>query len=368
MYSSHDGFVTPYHIAHLGSFAIHGAGTIMIEASGVEARGRITPDDLGIWKDEQVAGITSLVSTLKTIAAGTTVGIQLAHAGRKATTWSPYHRGPRTKRVYVTKEDNGMGWPEEVVAPSALAYDGEGGEWVVPKELTTEEVGKIHQAFLDGADRAFKAGVDFVELHAAHGYLLHSFLSPLSNTRTDKYGGSFENRTRLLVEIARDVKKKYPSKSVWVRVSSTDFAEHVEAEGKATWNIEETCKLAPLLADVGVDVLDCSAGGLVDFQKIKPGPAYQLPYAEAVSKLELPKMLTGSVGILEGDSYTGEVAEKALKDGKADLIFLARGLMAKPSWPEEAATELTGVRCAGNPAYHRVHPAKKPPPKANNTN
>ena len=368
MYSSHDGFMTPYHIAHLGSFAIHGAGTITIEASAVEARGRITPEDVGIWKDEHIEGITSLVSTLKTMAAGTTIGIQIAHAGRKASDWSPYHRGPRKNPIYVTKEDNGMGWPDDVVGPSALSYDGEGGQWIVPKALTTEEVGQIKQKFLDAADRAYKCGVDYVELHSAHGYLLHSFLSPLSNKRTDQYGGSFENRTRLLLEIAKAVKTKYPNKSLWVRVSSTDFAEHVEAEGQATWNINETVKLAPLLADIGVDVLDCSAGGLVSIQRIKPAPAYQLPFAAAVSKLKLPNMLTGSVGILEGATYSGEIAEKTLTEGKAHLIFLARGLLAKPSWPEEAAEKLTGVRCAGNPAYHRVHPAKKLPHTAMCTN
>ena len=364
-----DGFPTPYHIAHLGAFALHGAGTIVVEASGVEARGRITPEDVGIWKDEHIAAHASLVTSLKTMAAGLTMGIQLAHAGRKASTWSPYWRGPKPLG-WPTEEDKG--WPNDVVAPSAISYDNAPSDkkWIVPRQLSTEEVDQMQEKFVAAADRAFAAGYDFIELHAAHGYLMHSFLSPLSNKRTDKYGGSFENRTRLLVETAQAIKAKHPSKSIWVRVSSTDYAEHLEKEqGVETWNIESTKKLAPLLAHAGVCVLDCSAGGLVSVQKIKPGPAYQLPYASAVRALRIPRLLIGSVGILEGDEFPGQLAEKALQDDQANLIFLARGIMAHPSWPEDAAQALTGgVRCAGNPAYHRVHPAKSVKPAALNNN
>lgn len=341
-YSSNDGFVTPYHLAHLGSFALHGAGTIMLEAHGVTAAGRITPQDCGLYKDEQIPALTSLVSALKSFTEGLTVGIQLAHAGRKSSTWSPFHRGDRKVKEYVTKEEGG--WPDEVVAPSALSY---GKGWIVPKALSTEEVEEVKEQFVEAARRSFKAGMDFVELHAAHGYLLHSFISPLSNERTDKYGGSFENRIRIVLDLIRDIKKEYPNKSVWVRVSSTDFAEHVHEEGKQSWDEEQTKAFAKEVAKVGADVLDCSGGGLVEFQKIKPKPAYQLPYASGVSSLKLPNLVVGAVGIMEGDSHDGELAEKALQDDDAQLIFLARGLLANPAWPESAGTELMGIRPAG---------------------
>jgi 2,4-dienoyl-CoA reductase-like NADH-dependent reductase (Old Yellow Enzyme family) len=266
----------------------------------------------------------------------------LAHAGRKADTWSPFYRGERKFKEYITKEEGG--WPEEVVGPSAIAY---GKGWLTPRALSTEEVEEVKKQFLESARRAFKAGVDFVEIHAAHGYLAHSFLSPLSNERTDKYGGSFENRIRFTLDIVRDIKREFPNKSVWVRVSSTDFAEHVHDEGKQSWDGESTKAFAKECAKVGVDVLDCSAGGLVDFQQIKPKPAYQLPYASGVSSLKLPNLIVGTVGIMEGDKHAGELAEKAIREDDAQLVFLARGLLAKPSWPEEAGTELMGVRPAG---------------------
>ncbi|UZJ55059.1 hypothetical protein CBS101457_004379 [Exobasidium rhododendri] len=367
-YSSHDGFVTPYHLAHLGSFALHGAGTIMIEACGVTPQGRITPQDCGLYKDEHVPAFTSLISSLKSFTADLCVGVQLAHAGRKASTWSPFHRGEKQVKDYVTKEEGG--WPDEVIAPSALSY---GPGWIVPKEMTIEDIQQMKKYFVQAAQRAFKAGCDFVELHVAHGYLLHSFISPLSNTRTDKYGGSFENRIRIVLEIVQDIKKEFSDKSVWIRVSSTDYAEHVLAEGKESWEEEQTKRFAKELTKVGVDVLDCSAGGLVHFQKITPKPAYQLPYASGVSSLKLPNLLVGSVGMLEGDEFAGQVAERALQNNDAQLVFLARGLLANPKWPEEAAVELMGTRCAGTPQYHRVHPSKpgvssKPPPTAQNNN
>lgn len=180
-YSANDGHLTPYHLAHLGSFALHGAGTIMVEASGVTAAGRITPQDAGIYTDEHIASHASIVSSLKTFTEGLTVGLQLAHAGRKASTWSPFYRGEHKHAEYVTKEEGG--WPDEVVGPSALAY-GEG--WLKAKELSNQEVKDVVKQFVEGARRAFKAGYDFVEIHSAHGYLLHSFLSPLSNHRTDE--------------------------------------------------------------------------------------------------------------------------------------------------------------------------------------
>lgn len=357
-YSSNDGFITPYHLAHLGSFALHGAGTIIVEASGVTPQGRITPQDVGIWKDEQIESHASLVSALKSFTAGLTVGVQLAHAGRKASTWSPFHRGPRKEQHFVTNEEGG--WVEDVIAPSALPHsDG----WIVPHECTTQEVQEVIQSFVEGARRAFKAGYDSVEIHSAHGYYLHSFLSPLSNKRTDQYGGSFENRTRALKEIVSKIKDEFPNKSVWVRVSSTDFAENA---GKGeSWTLEGTKRLAQDLAKQGgVDLIDCSGGGLVSFQEIHPKPGYQRDFAAGVSSLQIPKsqLTVGAVGILEGPDAPGELAEDVLQSGDADLIFLARGFLAMPHWPEQAGAELMGMRPAGNPQYHRVHPHKNTKP------
>ncbi len=204
----------------------------------------------------------------------------------------------------------------------------------------------------------------------AHGYLLHSFLSPLSNKRTDAYGGSFENRTRLLLEISRAIHAAYPERSLWVRVSGSDQVDHlVASEGIEAWTSADTVRLAPLLAEAGVEVLDCSSGGNVPYQKIQVGAAYQLPFAEAVRKAlaasssssgsGTAKMLTGSVGMLEGQEFAGQVAERALQEGKADLIFLARGLMARPSWPEDAAYQIAGLKLSGTPAYHRTHHPKR---------
>ncbi|PWN49803.1 FMN-linked oxidoreductase [Violaceomyces palustris] len=351
-YSARDGLPSPYHLAHLGSFALHGVGTIMVEASGVVPEGRITPQCLGIWNEEQKRAHASLVSGLKSFTDGLTVGIQLAHAGRKASAWSPFYRGERSNKVWVTREEGG--WPDTVVAPSAIAY-GEG--WITPKELDLEGIKRIEEAFVDSARRAFEAGYDFVELHAAHGYLFHSFLSPLSNHRTDEYGGNLENRARILTDCVKRIRSNHPDKSVWVRVSTTDFAEDC---GSPSWKIQDSVQLAKLLDQAGIDLLDCSAGGLVPFQKIQPGPGYQLPGARAVSKLGLAKLLVGAVGMMEGpEGEPGTLAERSIQEGDCDVVLLARGIMANPKWVEEVAIHLTGTRCSGNPQYHRVHPAKR---------
>ncbi|CAO1632165.1 unnamed protein product [Sympodiomycopsis kandeliae] len=364
-YSCKDGHLTPYHIAHLGQFALHGVGTIVVEASGVTAAGRITPQDAGIWSDEHIASHASVVSTLKAIAPGVTVVLQLAHAGRKASTWSPYHRGEKKNKNHVTDAEGG--WEKEVLAPSPIAYN-EGH--IVPQEMSTAQVEEVRDQFIQASHRAFKAGYDGIEVHSAHGYYLHSALSPLSNKRTDKYGGSFENRVRLLEEIVDGIKTAHPDRSVSVRVSGTDFVEGTEHE-KDSWTVESTKQLAQRLASKGqVDILDVSAGGLVPFQKISPSPGYQAHLAEGVNSLQIPKtqLLVGSVGQLEGPNYAGEIAEELLQDQKADLIYLARGLLANPSWVQDAGAHLMGVRPAGTPQYHRVHPAKVPPARAQNTN
>lgn len=221
------------------------------------------------------------------------MGIQLAHAGRKASEYSPFHRGDKGEHRWVSEKEGG--WPEKVYAPSAIPWN-EG--WVTPKALTVEQIKKVEDDFVEGARRAFKAGYDFVEVHSAHGYLLHSFLSPLSNIREDNYGGSFENRTRLPLDIVKRIRKEFPNKGLWFRISSSDFAEHLHEEGKKTWDIEETKKLAKLLDAEGVDVLDCSAGGNYHDQRIKPRPGYQLDFAAEVKKLGT-KMLVGEYEKLE---------------------------------------------------------------------
>ncbi|MCO5585111.1 hypothetical protein L7F22_039043 [Adiantum nelumboides] len=354
MYSSVDGFITPYHLAHLGSFALHGAGTITIEASGVTPQGRITPEDVGIWKDEHIPSHASLVSALKSFSKDLTVGIQIAHAGRKASTWSPFFEGEKKNPNYVTKEEGG--WPEEVVGPSALAYD-EGH--IVPKELTTEEVKGIEKAFVDAADRAYKAGYDFVELHSAHGYLLHSFLSPLSNKRKDQYGGSLENRSRLHLDIIKKINEQHPDLSVWFRISGSDFADHLKEKGEDPWTVEGTKEVAKLLSTVNVDVLDISGGGLIGAQQIKAAPGYQLPFAKAVSSLKLSHPLVGTVGRMESGEHAGQLAEQALEESDASLVFIARGFITKPNWVEEAAEQLIGEGTTKNPQYHRALPVKE---------
>lgn len=321
----------------------------MVEASGVTPQGRITPQDLGIWKDEHIEAHASLVSALRSFSQKLTVGIQLAHAGRKASTWSPFYEGERSHQDYVTKDEGG--WPEEVVGPSALGY---APDHIVPKALSTEGVTEIKHAFVEAARRAFDAGYDFVELHAAHGYLLHSFLSPLSNQRDDQYGGSLENRTRLLREITQEIRQRYPDRSVWVRVSGSDFADHLyEQDGRQAWTVDQTAELAKQLQKLGVDVLDISGGGLTSEQKIKPVPGYQVDFAKAVSALKLSNPLVGTVGRMESGEHAGQLAEESLQDGSAQLVLIARGFMTRPSWVEEAAEKMIGKVTAHNPQYHR---------------
>ena len=367
-YSAKDGLPTPYHIAHLGSFALHGVGNVMVEASGVEPEGRITPQDLGIWSETHRDAHKALVSVLKSFTDGLGVGIQLAHAGRKASDWSPFYRGDKKQPKYATLEEGG--WPDDVVAPSAIAY---GENHITPRALTTQDVGKLEDKFVQSARWAFEAGYDYVELHGAHGYLMHSFLSPLTNKRTDEYGGSLENRARFMLNVAKRIRSEFPNKGLWVRVSSTDWADQA---GKGdSWTLNQTVELAKLLQAAKVDLLDVSSGGLVPFQKITPGAGYQLFGAKAVrdalAEIEpdaSKRMLVGAVGMMEGSydspngadrSQIGKLANDSIVNGDCDAVLLARGLMSYPSWTEDAAVALTGTRAAGSPQYHRVHPAKR---------
>lgn len=311
-YSSEDGFANDWHLVHLGARAQGGAGLVMTEASAVVPEGRITPQDLGIWKDDHIAGLKRITEFLH--SQGAYAGIQLAHAGRKGSMSRPWEE----ERVH--SPENG-GW--QPVAPSAIPF---GPAYGNPAEIESEGFVAIIDAFGAAARRALQAGFDVVEIHAAHGYLLHEFFSPLSNHRTDRYGGSFANRTRLLFEVVDAVRKEWPEDlPVFVRISATDWAE-------GGWTQEESLALArELKAHGGVDLIDVSSGGLVPNVQISTGPGYQVPFAAQIRK-EVG-IATGAVGMIT----TPEQAEEILQSGRADLVFLARELLRNPYWPLHAA-------------------------------
>ncbi|KAF9434597.1 hypothetical protein BGZ76_007748 [Entomortierella beljakovae] len=306
MYSSKDGFFTNFHLAHIGSYAINGAGMIIQEATAVLPNGRITPGCAGLWDDAQVYKLKEIVDFVH--AQGGKVGIQLAHAGRKASADAPY-----------TKHDASDFWNDNVVAPSG----GEQFQWDkhhrVPREISVEEIQDVVKAFGAAAVRANRAGMDTVEIHGAHGYLIHSFLSPLTNHRTDHYGGSLENRARLLLEVVKAVRENFPAeKPIFLRVSASDLVEDV-IDGPS-WDIEQTVQIAKWVRDAGVDVFHVSSGGNTAQQKIKATLGYQVPFAERVKK-EVPGLYVIAVGIIT----TGKQAEEILEQGKADLIAVGRG-------------------------------------------
>ena len=341
-YSSVDGFPTPYHLAHLGQYALHGAGAIVVEASGVVPEGRISPQDLGMYKEEHVPAHASLVASLKSFGEGVKVGLQIAHAGRKASTWAPFHRGEH-KTPYAPAAQGG--WPESAVGASAIPFD---QGHVNPKQLTKEQIKQVEDAFVLAADRAYRAGYDFVEVHGAHGYLLSSFNSPLSNHRDDEYGGSFEKRTKLMLDIVRRIRAAHPDKALWLRVNGTDCMEHEKVE---SWTLESLKKLAPLVEEAGVDLLDVSGGGVVPGNLFSKKPGYQVPYTTAAKSLGLKKLLLGSVGQLhvgtpDAPEKAGLLAEKTLQDDHADVISIARGFLENPSWVEDAAKNLVNVSSA----------------------
>ncbi|MCW2925156.1 MAG: NADH:flavin oxidoreductase, partial [Thermoleophilia bacterium] len=292
-YSSDDGFATDWHLAHVGARAVGGAGLVIMEASAVSAAGRITAHDLGIWKDEHVEGLARVAAFAR--AQGAVPGIQLAHAGRKASTARPWEGGG------PIAVDAPGGWP--VVGPSPLAFD-EGAQ--VPHELTVDEIADVVANFAAAAVRAERAGFDVVELHAAHGYLLHEFLSPLANQRADGYGGDFEGRARLTLECIAAVREVWPAgKPLLLRVSATDWVE-------GGWDVDDTVRLAGLAQAAGVDLVDCSSGGASPLQQITVGPGYQAPFAAAVRAAGVP---SGAVGLITEP----EQAEALLDEGACDL-------------------------------------------------
>lgn len=312
-YSAIDGFTNAWHEVHYGSRAIGGTGLIITEASSVSPEGRITPSDLGIWKDEHIPGLRRIVSFIH--QHGSVAAIQLAHAGRKASCAVPLEGG---KQLDVK---NG-GW--QTVAPSDIPFLGEDR---TPESLNKEGINKVISDFKAATLRALTAGFKVIEIHSAHGYLLQEFLSPLSNHRSDEYGGSFENRIRLLQQVIDGVKSIWPAENpLFVRISSTEWTN-------GGWTIDDSIKLAYILKGLGVDLIDCSSGGNIYNAKIPVGPGYQVPFSEAIRKTGV---LTGTVGFITSATQ----AEAILQEGKADLVILGRELLRNPYFPLIAAREL----------------------------
>jgi 2,4-dienoyl-CoA reductase-like NADH-dependent reductase (Old Yellow Enzyme family) len=311
-YSAVDGVPNDWHLVHLGSFARGGAGLVLTEATGVSPEGRISPADTGIWNDEQVTAWSRIVAFVH--GQGATAGMQLGHAGRKAST-----RAPFDGRGTVAADEGG--WA--TVGPSPVPFPG----IAEPRELTTADIDRVVADFAAGASRALRAGFDLLEIHAAHGYLLHQFLSPLSNHRQDEYGGSFDNRVRLLLRVVEAVRDTVPADTpLLVRISATDWAE-------GGWTGDESVALARLLHDAGVDLVDVSTGGNV-LADIPVGPGYQVPFAARIRKeAGIP---TGAVGLITEPKQ----AEEIVADGQADVVLLARALLRDPHWALRAAHEL----------------------------
>jgi 2,4-dienoyl-CoA reductase-like NADH-dependent reductase (Old Yellow Enzyme family) len=327
-YSSVDGFATDWHLVHLGSRAVGGAGLIVLEASAVTPEGRISPDDLGIWKDEHVEMLARIFRFLE--GQGAVGGIQLAHAGRKASTSSPW-------KGHAPLSPAEGGW-SPIFAPSALAFD-EG--YQVPKELDRGGIERVVRAFGEAARRSLEAGAKVVEIHAAHGYLLNSFLSPLSNKRKDEYGGSFENRTRLLCEVTQAIRRVWPEKyPLLVRISATDWVE-------GGWTPNDSVALAKKLGSLGVDLIDCSTGGNVPDAAIPVGPGYQVPFAARVRADA--GIRTAAVGMITEPKQ----ADQIIRNGQADVVLMAREFLRDPYWPLHAAKEL-GQKTAAPPQYGRA--------------
>ncbi|MDQ6470126.1 NADH:flavin oxidoreductase/NADH oxidase [Flavobacterium sp. LHD-80] len=314
-YSAEDGFANNWHLVHLGSRASGGAGLIIQEATAVSPEARISPADLGIWKDEHIVKLKEINEFI--VSQNSIPGIQLAHAGRKASVSSPWEGN---KKLDFAQG----GW--QTVSASAIPYHD--GEPFLPEALDKNGIQKVISDFKIATKRAVEAGYQVLEIHAAHGYLLHQFLSPLTNVRTDEYGGSFENRIRFTLEIVEAVQTEWPSSlPLFVRISATDWAE-------GGWNPEESVQLSKILKEKGVDLIDVSSGGLVSHQKIEIGPGYQVPFAEKVKKEA--NILTGAVGLITD----AKQAEEILNNGQTDLILFARESLRNPNLPLDFAKEL----------------------------
>ena len=333
-YSSEDGFASDWHLVHLGSRAVGGAALVFTEATAVTPEGRISPQDLGIWKDEHVEMLSRITRFVR--GQGAVPGIQLAHSGRKGSTRRPWEQPGGA----VPKSEGG--WTP--VAPSAVAFD---STYAVPAALDERGIRAVVQAFADGAGRALDAGFQIIEIHSAHGYLLHEFLSPLANKRTDAYGGSLENRARLLREVVSAVRGVWPERlPLFVRISATDWVD-------GGWDLEQSIELVKQIKPLGVDLIDSSSGGMVPNAKIPFVAGYQVPFAQAIR--ERTGILTGAVGLIT----SREQAEKIVSEGKADAVLLAREFLRHPYWPLAAARE-AGQPTAWPAQYLRAAPEGTP--------
>jgi len=325
-YSSQDGFPNEWHLVHLGSRAVGGAALVLVEATAVAPNGRISPADTGIWSDAHAQAFRPITAFLK--AQGAVTGIQLAHAGRKASTDAPWRGGKPLA-------DKAGGWA--TVAPSAVPF----GHYPVPQALTPAEIAALVQQFADAARRSLAAGFEVVELHMAHGYLLHQFLSPLANQREDAYGGDLTGRMRLPLQVAAAVREIWPARwPVFVRISATDWAE-------GGWDLAQSIELAQQLRDLGIDLIDCSSGGLVPGVQIPVAPGYQVPFAAALR--QAAAIPTGAVGLITEPAQ----AEQIIAQEEADAVLLARALLRDPYWPLHAAQTL-GVDVAWPVQYERA--------------
>jgi 2,4-dienoyl-CoA reductase-like NADH-dependent reductase (Old Yellow Enzyme family) len=314
-YSSTDGYANDWHFVHLGSRAVGGAGLVLTEATAVLPEGRISPQDLGIWVDDHIEPLARIARFIH--EQGSVAGMQLAHAGRKASTYRPW-----AGQGMVSENDGG--W-NNVVAPSALAF---ADYYPMPRALSIDGIKNIVSAFAAAARRACEAGFGIIEIHAAHGYLIHEFLSPHSNRRTDAYGGSFENRTRILRETVAAVRGAWPERApLFVRISATDWID-------GGWDIQQSVELARHLKELGADLIDCSSGGNVLHAKVPVGPGYQTQFAEQIRREA--NILTGAVGMITSPIQ----AEHVIVSGQADAVIIARELLRDPYWPLRAAREL----------------------------
>jgi 2,4-dienoyl-CoA reductase-like NADH-dependent reductase (Old Yellow Enzyme family) len=321
-----DGLATPWHLVHLGSRAVGGAGLIFTEAAAIRPEGRISPEDLGFWSDAHAAALRPCVDFVH--SQGAAIGVQLAHAGRKASTTRPWegHRGV---------PDSEGGWTP--LAPSALPFN---PSYRLPRAMSEQDIRDVVAAFGEAAARADAAGFDVIEVHAAHGYLLHEFMSPLSNRRIDRFGGSLENRIRLALEVTGAIRNNWPAeKPLFLRLSATDWVP----DG---WDIGDSVHLASALGERGVDVIDCSSGGLDAGQRIATGPGYQVPFAERIRREA--GVATAAVGLIT----TAEQAEAILEGGQADLIVMAREYLRNPYFPLHAARALGAPNAARWPVQY----------------
>ncbi|KAJ7636988.1 putative NADH:flavin oxidoreductase 1 [Roridomyces roridus] len=345
-YSSSDGHATDWHLVHIGGFATRGVGCIMIEATSVVPEGRISPEDAGLWTDTQMAPLKRIVEFCH--AQGTKIGIQLAHAGRKASTYAPWIKDRAGHGTSWVAKENENGWPDNVYAPSDIPFS---DTYPKPKAMTVEDLQYVEDAFAASAERCKQIGFDFIELHGAHGYLVHEFLSPLSNSRTDEYGGSLENRMRYPLRLLQRLRSVW-DKPLFVRISAFDWVEGPEKADDGTylqWGIEQSTIFVSEMLKLGViDLLDVSSSGLSSKQKITVGPGYQVPFAEALKKAH-PSLVVGAVGMISDP----ELAESYLVEGKADVVLLARELLRNPHWALYAARKL-GAKVKAANQYERA--------------